>query len=147
MKKTAPAYLRICSYLIDLCFSALLLTPLWIWFFRGLFGPQSGTYLLGYSLLLPFIWVIVRTVYLLFTWYFFSASPAMLLLRLSIISSGKESRISLGQVLLRLTGFLLTVLSFGAAFLPALCSQKRRSLMDYMSGTEVIRKEAKYSSG
>ncbi len=107
----------------------------------GLFGPQSGTYLLGYSLLLPFIWVLLRTLYLFITWYFFSASPAMLLLGLRIISSGEESRISLIQVLLRLTGFLLTVLSFGAAFLPAACSQNRRSLMDYMADTEVIRKK------
>lgn len=137
MDMYAGFFRRAGAYLMDVLVVLALLTPVWIWFIRGLVGPQSGGYLLGYSLFLPFIWVGARFFYLVLFWEHTGSSPGMKLFKIRLLrSDGRDVR--WGAAVLRYIGFLICTATYGVGFLVALFTRQRQGLQDLIARTVVV---------
>ncbi len=137
MTDYAPLYKRVLAYLLDVLIVFLLLTPLWIWFIRGLLGPQSGGYLLGYSMFLPLIWTGARCFYLVLFWFHRGATIGMNTTKIKVTSIEGEE-LQLRKAILRYIGFFVSTLPYGAGFLVALFTKRKQGLQDLIAGTVVI---------
>lgn len=128
---------RLVAYLIDLLISLLLLTPFWVWYLTGLFSEDSGIYLLGYGLLIPVLWLLVR---------FLLACILPLLIRGSVgfRIMGLELRDRHGRsarfvtYVLHLLFLPVEYLSLGIGALLCLFRTDGRMLHDLLSGTSVV---------
>src|SRR6056297_2994004 len=132
MNSYAGIFRRITAYIIDVLAVTLILTPLWVWFLIGLFGPQSGAYLLGYAMFLPLIWTGARCFYLVLFWYHRGATPGMQLLGLSVAGI-EEGELLMKTAILRYVAFLVSTLLWGIGFLPALFTARRQTVPDLVA--------------
>jgi uncharacterized RDD family membrane protein YckC len=76
--------------------------------------------------------------YFVFFWSIVGSTPAMLLLRLRVVTSDGRP-LGLGRAIVRLVGLLLSIAILFLGFVPALVSDRRRALQDYLAGTVMLR--------
>jgi uncharacterized RDD family membrane protein YckC len=77
------------------------------------------------------------TAYFVFFWSVSGATPGMALVQLRVVGAG-GAPIGPGRALLRLAGLVLSIVILFLGFLPALVSDRRRALQDYLAGTVVV---------
>ncbi len=129
---------RLVSYIIDSMITAVFLIPFWVWFVRGLFSSQSGNYLLGYSMIIPFLWGFVQLLYMTILWSTIGATAGMALLHCRVLTGTDQRRVSFFRALLRYLGMILNTLLFGLGFIPCLFGRERRALQDRISSTRIF---------
>jgi len=78
------------------------------------------------------------TVYFVFFWAVSGSTPGMALVRLRVLTTDGRP-LGPGRAFLRLVGLLLSVAILFLGFVPALVSDRRRALQDYLAGTVVVR--------
>ena len=137
MEAYARATTRFAAYLIDVAATAVLQLPLWIWYARGLAGPESGLYLLGYTIVLPMIWVLTRALYLISFWRWAHMTLGMQLLSVKIDPMSR-GRLTLWKCLLRYLGMILCTYSIGIGYLMMFWNSTRQGLHDKISSTIVL---------
>ena len=81
------------------------------------------------------------TAYFVFFWSVSGSTPGMALVRLRVLTVGGRS-LGPGRALIRLAGLLFSIAIVFLGFLPALVSDRRRALPDYLAGTVVVRDES-----
>jgi uncharacterized RDD family membrane protein YckC len=128
---------RTLSYLIDMLVCVLLLIPFWIWFFRGLFSPESGSYLIGYALLIPPVWLLLQGIYFTTLWHLKEASIGCMVMHLRVVRSD-TSTLSIISALLRYIGMTGEALILGAGMAAMFFNPRRQSLHDTLSDTIVL---------
>ncbi len=128
---------RLLSYLIDCLCTSLLSTPLLVWYIKGLFGEESGLYLLGYSTWLVFGLLLIRMVFLIGFWVTQGGPPGYRLLHLRLISSEGKS-VTFGVAVLRYFWLLLSTIFFCFGWIPLLFTKKKQAFCDLMATTVVI---------
>ena len=80
----AGFWVRLVASIIDLVVTGVILTPLWVWYFRGLFGPESGLYVLGYGTYVVFpICLVVPFLYCTAFWTWRGQTPGKIAMRIS----------------------------------------------------------------
>ena len=137
MKNRARGGTRFKAYCIDLAVTVLIQLPLWIWYARGLAGPESGLFLLGYSVLLPAVWVLVRALYHLIFWNWRRQTLGMRMIGLELAPSpGKK--LTIWKCLLRYLGMILCTYTAGIGYLMIFWDDSHRGLHDRISSTIVI---------
>jgi uncharacterized RDD family membrane protein YckC len=75
--------------------------------------------------------------YFVFFWSVSGATPGMALVRLRVVGPG-GAPIGPGRAFVRLVGLLLSIAILFLGFLPALVSDRRRALQDFLAGTVVV---------
>ena len=135
----AGSFRRCIAYLIDTLVTILVLIPFWVWYITGLLGPESGIYLLGYSLLIPLCWGAVQLTWFSLWWSVAGGTPGMLLLRLRLVDAADGSRASLARSILRYLALSLTALTLGLGFLPCLFREDHKALHDLVTHTYIIK--------
>jgi uncharacterized RDD family membrane protein YckC len=81
---------------------------------------------------------IAVTAYFVFFWSVSGSTPGMALVRLRVV--GAEGRpIGPGRAFVRLVGLLLSIAIVFLGFLPALFTDRRRALQDFLADTVVVR--------
>jgi uncharacterized RDD family membrane protein YckC len=81
---------------------------------------------------------IAVAVYFVFFWSVSGSTPGMALVRLRVLTTDGRP-LGPGRAVIRLGGLLLSIAIVFAGFLPALVSDRRRALQDYLAGTVVVR--------
>jgi len=79
-------------------------------------------------------------------WSSAGQTPGMRLLRLRLRGPTGNS-LSVGRSLVRFVGLLLAIVPLFAGFLPALFTERRRALPDFLAGTVVLYEDAPTLSG
>jgi uncharacterized RDD family membrane protein YckC len=82
-------------------------------------------------------WMLVAGTYFVLFWSAAGQTPGMRLLRLRVRGPDGEPP-SLVRSLVRLVGLVLAIVPLFAGFVPALFSERRRALPDYLAGTVVV---------
>jgi uncharacterized RDD family membrane protein YckC len=77
-------------------------------------------------------------VYFVFFWTVSGSTPGMALVRLRVLTIDGRP-LGLGRAFARVVSLLLSVAILFLGFLPALVSDRRRALQDYLAGTVVVR--------
>ena len=91
-------------------------------------------------------WMIVVGAYFVLFWSSAGQTPGMRLLRLRLRGPTGNS-LSVGRSLVRFVGLLLAIVPLFAGFLPALFTERRRALPDFLAGTVVLYEDAPTLSG
>jgi uncharacterized RDD family membrane protein YckC len=76
--------------------------------------------------------------YFTFFWATSGSTPGMALVRLRVVAADGRA-LGAGRSLVRLVGLVLSIALLCLGFLPALVSNRRRALQDYLAGTVVVR--------
>lgn len=128
---------RLASYLIDLSISLILLTPFWFWYLTGLFSQESGVYLLGYGMLIPLLWILVRFLLSCILPLLIKGSAGYRIMGLSLLDRhGRPARF--GGHLAHWVLLPVEYLSLGIGTLLCLFRADGRMLHDCLSGTTVV---------
>jgi uncharacterized RDD family membrane protein YckC len=78
------------------------------------------------------------TLYFVFFWSVSGSTPGMAVLRLRLITV--EGRpVGAGRAFVRLVGLAVSIAIVFLGFLPALFTQRRQALQDFLAGTVVVR--------
>jgi len=120
-------------YVIDLLITWLLMMPVFIWYCSGLFGEQSGVFLLGWSRYVFFGWLLLRWLYLGIGWSLPKGTPGSRITKLSV-RTNSGGRLPLSRSLIRSAGYLLLVIGW----IPALFTKRRQTLHDLIAGSLVL---------
>jgi uncharacterized RDD family membrane protein YckC len=124
---------RLIGYLFDFAVCITLMVPVLIWFVRGLFGDQSGSFLLGWSLVVMLLWLMLRIIYLSIGWFLPGGTAGCRVLHMSI--TGRSGiQWSFPRSLLRSLSYVLIPIGW----LPLLWSENNTTLFDLVSGSQVI---------
>jgi uncharacterized RDD family membrane protein YckC len=81
---------------------------------------------------------VVGAAYFVFFWSIAGSTPGMVLLRLRVVRADGRP-LGLGRAAVRLVGLVLSIAICFLGFLPALVSDRRRALQDFLAGTVVVR--------
>lgn len=81
-------------------------------------------------------WLVVSAAYFAGFWSAVGQTPGMRLLGLRVAAG--PGRPGVARSLVRFAGLILSILTFGLGFVPALFDGRRRALPDYLAGTEVV---------
>jgi len=137
MEVFASGRRRFGAYCIDIGITALVQLPLWIWYARGLFGPEIGLFLLGYTVLLPIIWVLVRAIYLIICWSVWNQTIGMRLFSIIIVPSPGK-RLTVWRSMIRYLSMVLCTYTLGIGYLMMFSHPSRQGLHDRLSSTIVV---------
>src|SRR6185436_3435573 len=102
--------------------------------------------IVGVAALVGSGWMIVVGAYFVLFWSSAGQTPGMRLLRLRLRGPTGNS-LSVGRSLVRFVGLLLAIVPLFAGFLPALFTERRRALPDFLAGTVVLYEDAPTLSG
>ena len=103
----AGFWVRLVAFIIDLVAILVILTPLWVWYFIGLFGPKSGLYVLGYGTWVVFpVCLLVSFLYFAGFWTWRGQTPGKMAMRMRIVRTNGEP-LGLGRAALRYLGYLV----------------------------------------
>jgi uncharacterized RDD family membrane protein YckC len=81
---------------------------------------------------------LVATVYFVFFWSVSGSTPGMALARLRVVTVDGRP-LGPGRAFVRLVGLAISIAIVFLGFLPALVTERRRALQDFVAGTVVIR--------
>ena len=137
MEVFASGKRRFGAYCIDIGVTVVLQLPLWIWYARGLGGPESGLFLLGYTVLLPIIWVLARVIYLIACWSVWNQTLGMRIFSISLVPSPGK-RLTVWRSAVRYFGMVLCTYTFGIGYLMMFSIPSRQGLHDRLSSTVVV---------
>jgi len=152
----AGFWVRLVAFIIDLVITGVILTPLWVWYFIGLTGTESGLYLLGYApyVVLP-VCLLVPLVYFAGFWTWRGQTPGKMAMRIRILRTN-DNPLGLGRAVLRYLGYLtcfgiiwLVFMDFLGAirfigligligFIIIAFQKQKRGLPDIIAGTCVV---------
>lgn len=128
---------RFASYCIDLLILITACSPVFVWFVRGLFSDRSGIYLLGYSVIIVYGFILLRFFYLCLLWRF-GGTVGERLLHLRI-TDRDGTHLPFLRCALRALCLPLDILSLGLVFLV----QPHSGLHDRISGSVVVWEQRK----
>ncbi len=137
MDTYAGAKKRFGAYCIDLAVTILLQVPLWVWYVRGLSGPESGLFLLGYTVLLPAVWVLMRALYHVISWSWRHKTLGMHMLWIEVAPLAGR-RLTVWRCLLRYLGMILCTYTAGIGYLMMFWNDSRQGLHDWISSTIIV---------
>lgn len=115
----------------------IIMLPLIIWYGRGLFSDQSGTYLLGYSTYFLFGLMAIRATYLIIGWSTRTGTLGCLAMQIKVTTLLGE-RISAGRAGIRYLALLVSTALFALGWITILLTPKRQAVHDYLAGTIVV---------
>ncbi len=128
---------RFAAYLIDSILTALLMTPLVLWYLKGLFSEASGIYLLAYSGPVLFLLILIRLLYLSVLWATKFGTVGCHLLSIHVCTLHGE-KLSYGRALLRYLVLFCSTCLLGLGWISILFTQKRQALCDLGARTVVL---------
>ncbi|RLC63826.1 MAG: hypothetical protein DRI01_04515 [Chloroflexi bacterium] len=110
---------RSLAFIIDAVIIAIILIPLWVWFRQGLFGPQSGLYVLGYGaiIVLP-VCLLVPLIYFAGFWTWRGQTPGKMACKVKILQTD-GAPLGLGRAILRYTGYIICFGTMGIGLYPS----------------------------
>ena len=135
---------RIVAYTIDVIISGFLMTPLLIWFTRGLFSDQSGIYLLGYAQFFLLGILLIRMVYLIIGWISKKGTIGCRVTHIKV-TRVQETHLTITTSLLRYIGLLLCELLLGLGCITIFFTLHHQCLHDLIAKTIVIENQTPYS--
>ena len=123
---------RFASYIIDLMVLMTACFPVFVWFVRGLFSERSGIFLLGYSVVVFYGFILMRFLYLCLLWRF-GGTVGERLLNLRI--TGRDgNRLSFLRCIVRALSLPLDTITLALVFL----IRPHSGLHDRISCSEVV---------
>jgi len=128
---------RFGAYLIDHMVTTLLMTPLLVWYAKGLFGERSGVYLLGYATFFFIGIVLLRMAYLILCWHTTRGTVGCRILHI-VVHSKEGEPLSICRSFIRFLGLGLSTLLFGLGWLPMLFTRKHQGIHDLIASTVVV---------
>jgi uncharacterized RDD family membrane protein YckC len=149
-RTTRPPYAGIASRAIALATDAALTIVIFMSvvgvaaLVSSLVGGLRPEWLVG--VLLGSGWVLVVGAYFVLLWSAAGQTPGMRLLRLRLRGPAGGG-LSVGRSFVRFVGLVLAIVPFFAGFLPALFTERRRALPDFLAGTVVLYEDAPALSG
>lgn len=145
MEQKYPPYAslvrRFAAYVIDHAITALLMTPLALWYLKGLFSEASGIYLLAYSGPILFLLMLIRSLYLTVLWStrFGTVGCHLLSIRVCTLHGDKPSY---PRALLRHLILFFSTCCW-ASMISILFTEKRQALCDIGAKTVVVATSAR----
>jgi uncharacterized RDD family membrane protein YckC len=127
---------RLLAYVIDMIVSLILMLPLLLWYARGLFSDQSGTYLLGYGIFLFGGICSIRMLYLVVGWSILQGTVGCFITRIRVVTvQGKP--VTFWVALARYLGLLVSTMLFGLGWIPIFLTSKHQGIHDLIASTVV----------
>ncbi len=152
----AEFWRRLVAFIIDLVAIPVILTPLWVWYFIGLFGPRSGIYLLAYTTYVVFpVCLLVSFLYFAGFWTWRGQTPGKMAMRVKIVRTNGEP-LGLGRAALRSLVYLICFGITCIVFMDYMCAirfigligligfiiiafhKQKKGLHDIIAGTCVV---------
>lgn len=128
---------RFAAYLIDSILTSLLMTPLVLWYLKGLFSEASGIYLLAYSGPVLFLLMLIRLTYLTVLWSKRFGTIGCHLLSISVYTL-QGNKLSYARAFLRYLMLFFSTCLLGLGWIPILFTEKRQALCDLGAKTVVM---------
>nr|WP_319474602.1 RDD family protein [uncultured Sphaerochaeta sp.] len=128
---------RFAAYLIDHLLTALLMSPLILWYLKGLFSEASGIYLLAYSGPVLFLLILIRLIYLSVLWTTRFGTIGCHLLSICVCTS-QGNKPSYAKTLLRYLVLFCSTCLLGLGWISILFTEKRQALCDLGAKTVVM---------
>lgn len=133
---------RFAAYVIDHLLTALLMTPLFLWYLKGLFSEASGIYLLAYSGPVLFLLMLIRSLYLSVLWSTRFGTIGCHLLSISVCTL-QGNKLSYARALLRHLILFFSTCLLGLGWISILFTEKRQALCDLGAKTVVVATSAR----
>ena len=139
-RRYAGFWIRLAAVIIDLIVTGIILIPLWIWFSRGLVGPQSATYVLGYSIVVvPLVCLLVTFLYHAGFWTWRGQTPGKMVAGIRVIRTNGDP-LSFSRAALRYLGYILCCYTMYLGFVVVALHKQKRGLHDIIADTCVLLK-------
>ena len=122
------------AIIVDQGVVTVLMLPVLFWYLRGLFGPQSGTYLLSYGPWLFVIWFIISLLYHGIGWASVRGTVGCHCLHIAVRTT-RQTQVLLHRTLLR---FVIMGMSIGIGWIPFWFTDMHQTLHDMSANTIVI---------
>jgi peptide/nickel transport system permease protein len=104
------------------------------------YGISAGLRAVGSSLLIFGLCWAAATGYLLLFWLWGGATPGKMIMRLKVVSAIDGADLTLKQVLIRMLGYLLAILTLGIGFVFIAFDRDARGLPDRLAKTVVVKR-------
>lgn len=133
----AGFWLRLIAFIIDLVITGVILTPLWVWYYSGLFGPESGLYVLAYGMYVSLICGLVHFLYCVGFWTWRGQTPGKMAVRIRIIRTS-GAPLGFGRAALRYLGYIVCFYTIYIGFIVVAFHKQKKGLHDIIAGTCVV---------